>query len=85
MGHGLHRDTLKNALISAVQMLILAVLAWLTLRTESLYTSFGFDFFAQAAPPYGNYGFAVILIMSVEFALISPLYQLFANAFSRRN
>ncbi len=32
MGHGLHKDTLKNQILSFVQMLILGVLAWLTLR-----------------------------------------------------
>ena len=61
LGHGLHKDTLKNVLISSVQMLILAVLAWLTLRTEALYPAFGFDSV--------NYGFAIILIMSARTPL----------------
>ena len=38
MGHGLHKDTLKNQLLSAVQMLILAVFAWLTLRPPEIFT-----------------------------------------------
>ena len=76
LGHGLHKDTLKNVVISSVQMLILAVLAWLTLRTKELYPAFGFDDV--------NYGFAIILIMSAEFALISPLYKLFSSAVSRK-
>ncbi len=75
LGHGLHKDTLKNVLLSSVQMLILAVLAWLTLRTAEIYPPFGFDGV--------NYGFAVYLIMSVEFALISPLYKLVTNAVTR--
>ena len=76
LGHGLHKDTLKNVLLSSVQMLILAVLAWLTLRTEALYPPFGFDSV--------NYGFAIILIMSAEFALISPLYKMLTSAVSRK-
>ena len=76
MGHGLHKDTLKNQILSFVQMAILSVLAWLTLRTEEIFTQFGFSAV--------NYGFAVILIMSVEFALIAPLFGLLVNVLSRR-
>lgn len=76
MGHGLHRDTLKNQALAFVQMAILAVLAWLTLRTQEVFSAFGFT--------EVNYAFAVILIMSVGFALISPLYGLLTNWRSRR-
>ena len=76
MGHGLHKDTLKNQILTFAQMLILGVLAWLTLRTPKIFTDFGFDTI--------NYGFALILIMSVEFALVSPLFGLLASWFSRR-
>ncbi len=76
LGHGLHHDTLRNQIFTAVQMLVIAVLAWLTLRSTQLYLPFGFDGV--------NYGFAIILIMSVEFALIAPLFGLVTNWFSRR-
>ncbi len=76
MGHGLHKDTLKNQIITVFQMLIIGVLAWLTLRSPDIFTAFGFDRI--------NYGFAVLLIMTVEFALISPLFMLIANAVSRK-
>ena len=76
MGHGLHKDTLKNQILTFVQMFILGVLAWLTLRTVELFLPFGFSGI--------NYGFAIILIMSVEFALIAPLFGLLVNYFSRR-
>ena len=76
MGHGLHRDTLKNQVLTFLQMIVIGVLAWLTLRTENLFTDFGFSGI--------NYGFAVILIMSVEFTLLSPLFGMIANFFSRR-
>lgn len=76
LGHGLHKDTLRNQVLTAVQMIVLAVLAWLTLRTTGIFTSFGFSGI--------NYGFALILIMNVEFALIAPLFGLVINYFSRK-
>ncbi len=76
LGHGLHRDTLKNQALSFLQMAILAVLAWLTLRSDALFLPFGFSGV--------NYGFALLLIMSVEFALVSPLFGLLTNLLSRR-
>ncbi len=76
LGHGLHRDTLRNQALTALQMLVIAVLAWLTLRSTGIYPPFGFD--------RVNYGFAMILIMSVEFALAAPLFGLLTNWFSRR-
>ena len=76
MGHGLHRDTLKNQFLSFIQMALLGTLAWLTLREPGAFTAFGFEGV--------NYGFALVLIMSVEFALISPLFGLLANTVSRR-
>ena len=76
MGHGLHKDTLRNQVMSFLMMLVVGVLAWLTLRTEGIWPAFGFDGI--------NYGFAMILIMSTEFALISPLFGLLTNYLSRR-
>ena len=76
LGHGLHHDTLRNQALTAVQMLVLGALAWLTLRSTGIYPPFGFDGV--------NYGFAMILIMSVEFALVAPLFSLLVNFFSRK-
>jgi STE24 endopeptidase len=76
MGHGLHKDTLRNQVLSFLQMLIIGVLAWLTLRTPEIWPAFGFNSV--------NYGFAMILIMSVEFAMIAPLFGLLINYLSRR-
>ena len=76
MGHGLHKDTLRNQGLSFLQMLVIGILAWLTLRTPELWPAFGFDSV--------NYGFAMILIMGVEFALIAPLFGLLTNYLSRR-
>lgn len=76
LGHGLHHDTLRNQFLTFLQMLIITVLAWLTLRSTGIYPPFGFDGV--------NYGFAMILIMSAEFALIAPLFSLLVNWFSRK-
>ena len=75
LGHGVHHDTTTGQIISIFQMFLISVLAWLTLRTKAIFPQFGFDGI--------NYGFAVLLILSVEFALIAPLYGIFANAISR--
>ena len=76
MGHGLHKDTLKRQILTFVQMIVLGILAWLTLRTVELFLPFGFSGI--------NYGFAIILIMGVEFPLVAPLFGLLVNRFSRR-
>ncbi|MBO4410417.1 MAG: M48 family metallopeptidase [Spirochaetales bacterium] len=75
MGHGLHRDTLKNQILTFVQMAILSVLAWLTVRHIGAFTPFGFTSV--------NYGFALVLIIYVEFDLLSPLFRLLVNKVSR--
>ncbi len=75
MGHGLHKDTLKNQIFSVLQMFLMAVFAWMTLRTPGIFRSFGFE--------GSNYGFAIILI-GFEFALFSPLFALLVNAYSRK-
>ncbi|MCR5824116.1 MAG: M48 family metallopeptidase [Lachnospiraceae bacterium] len=76
LGHGLHKDTLKNQILTFVQMVLIALFAWFTLRTESIFTDFGFEGI--------NYGFALIVIMTVEFPFISPLFGLLVNFFSRK-
>ena len=76
MGHGLHKDTLKNHILTFLQMLVLGLLVWATLRYPKIFRSFGFEGV--------NYGFAVLLMMSVEFALIAPLFGLVMSWFSRR-
>ena len=76
MGHGLHKDTLRNHVLTFLQMLVLGLLAWATLRYPEIFRSFGFEGV--------NYGFAVLLILSVEFALVSPLFGLVMSWFSRR-
>ena len=74
MGHGLHRDTLKNHVLSFFRILAMGVLVWLVLRTPALFTAFGFDGI--------NYGFA-LLVTATLFSVFLPLSGLVTNGFSR--
>ena len=76
LGHGLHRDVIKKSLITSLQMVALVVIAWLTVRTESIYPDFGFA--------GRNYGLALILVLISQFPLLSPLFSVIAGAVSRR-
>lgn len=76
MGHGLHRDTLKNQIFNFVNIALIAVTAWLSVKLTALYPAFGFDGV--------NYGFAMILEGSIALEIVSPLLQLLINWNSRR-
>ncbi len=75
LGHGLNRDVLKQQLMNFANMLLMAVLAWLTVRTTGMHTAFGFDTV--------NYGFAYILLGCAWLALLNPLIGFLSNAYSR--
>jgi len=77
MGHGLHRDTLKAQAMNLASVAAMALLLWLTVRTDAPFRAFGFDGV--------NYGFAMLLMGSVELAALSPLFGLVTNAVSRRH
>ncbi|MBQ1208222.1 MAG: M48 family metalloprotease, partial [Lachnospiraceae bacterium] len=76
MGHGLHKDTVKNSVKSFLMVIIMVVLAWLTVRYPEIHEDFGFAGV--------NYGFALILLMLVEFAFVSPLLSLWINGSTRK-
>ena len=76
LGHGLHKDVVKNSFLSILNMLVIVVMAWLTVKTEAIYPDFGFA--------GRNYGFALLLVMLVEFPIISPIFSAAASAVSRR-
>ena len=75
MGHGIHKDTLKNQILTFFEMLIMSTLAYFTVQKPEIFTQFGFTGI--------NYGFAIILILSVEFAIIAPLLGMFMSYRSR--
>lgn len=76
LGHGLHKDVVKNSFLSILNMLVIVVMAWLTVKTEAIYPDFGFA--------GRNYGFALLLVILVEFPIISPIFSAAASAVSRR-
>ena len=74
LGHGLHKDVLKMQVMNFFNLLVMAFIAWLAVRTNALHEVFGFEAV--------NYGFAYVL-MSVGLSLTQPLSSLFMNAYSR--
>lgn len=75
LGHGLHKDTFKNSFIGILQMVVIVLLTWLTVRTAAIYPDFGFD--------GRNYGFALVLVMVIEMPVLMPLFSLIASSVSR--
>jgi STE24 endopeptidase len=76
LGHGLNRDVPKQQLMNLGNMLLMAALAWLSVRTAGMHTAFGFDGV--------NYGFAYILLGCTWLSLLSPLTGMLTSAYSRR-
>ena len=76
LGHGLHKDTLKTQFLTCLFTLILGFFALITLKSSSLFAAFGFEGV--------NYGFALLIVVSVEFGICMPLFSLLTNEFSRR-
>ncbi len=74
LGHGLHKDVLKQQTMNLVNMLIMGVLVWLAVREPQLHTAFGF---ADV-----NYGFAYILLV-IGLGIVQPLTGMGMNAYSR--
>ena len=75
MGHGLNKDTLKNQLISFINIALIAVAAFVTVSFPEIYKCFGFE--------NVNYAFAIILV-GEELSIISPLMNLLTSWYSRR-
>ncbi len=74
LGHGLHKDVLKQQIMNLGNLLLLAVLAWVTVSVPQLHYAFGFDKI--------NYGFAYILI-GIGLGVVQPLTGMIMNAYSR--
>ena len=74
LGHGLHKDVLKQQTMNIGNLFLMAVVAWLAVRTEDLHTIFGFT--------QVNYGFAYILL-GIGLGLIQPLTGMVMSAYSR--
>lgn len=74
MGHGLHKDVLKQQIMNFGNMLLMAVVVWLAVRYSAAHTAFGFE--------KVNYGFAYLL-MSIALGLVQPFTGILMNACSR--
>lgn len=74
LGHGLHKDVLKQQIMNIGNLFLMAVAVWLAVREPQFYTAFGFE--------QVNYGFAYILV-GIGLGLIQPLTGLLMNAYSR--
>lgn len=75
LGHGLHKDVLKQQLLNLGNLLLMAVVVWLAVRYPQLHAAFGF---AEV-----NYGFAYILL-GFGLGIVQPLTGLVTNAYSRK-
>ena len=75
LGHGLHKDVLKNQILSFGNMLIMSLIVWIAVKMPEWHTAFGFEGV--------NFGFAFILL-SAGLGVIQPFTSLFINAHSRR-
>ena len=74
LGHGLHKDVLKQQIMNFGNLVIMAVMVWLAVKFPALHAEFGFD--------KVNYGFAYIVV-GVALGLIQPLTGMAMNAYSR--
>ena len=74
LGHGLHKDVLKQQVMNFGNLLLMAVVVWLAVREPQLHEAFGF---AQV-----NYGFASILL-GIGLGMVQPLTGMAMSAYSR--
>ncbi len=74
LGHGLHKDVLKQQTMNLGNILLMAVTVWLMVRYPELHRAFGFETV--------NYGFANVLL-GIFLGLVSPLTGMVMNAYSR--
>ena len=74
LGHGLHKDVPKQQVMNLGNLLLMAVVVWLAVRTPELHLAFGFDSV--------NYGFAYLLL-TIGLGLVQPLTGMVMSAYSR--
>jgi len=74
LGHGLHKDVLKQQTMNLVNLLLTAVLVWVAVKVPEMHMAFGFG--------EVNYGFAYILL-GILLGLVQPLTGMGMSAYSR--
>ena len=75
LGHGLHKDVLKQQIMNFGNLVLMAVVAYATVQNPALHTAFGF---AEV-----NYGFAYVL-MGILLGLVQPFTGILMNVHSRK-
>lgn len=75
LGHGIHKDVLKQQVMNLGNLLLMALAAWLAVAVTGMHAAFGFSQL--------NYGFA-ILLLNIGLGLIQPLTGMAMSAYSRR-
>jgi len=76
LGHGLHKDTLKNSIASLFNILIIAACFYMVSSNEQIY--YDFNFYSI------NYGLAYFLLGEVVLGFVSPFIGIFINLMSRK-
>jgi len=76
MGHGIHKDTIKNQALTIVQLAIIVFLAWVLTKVPTLYTDFGFNNM--------NYGFLMIVLSNALLPFANVLMNMVSSLFSRK-
>ena len=74
LGHGLHKDVLKQQILNFGNLLLMAVVVWLSVRYPQLHGEFGFG--------EVNYGFAFI-VAGIGLGIVQPFNSMVMNAYSR--
>jgi STE24 endopeptidase len=74
LGHGLHKDVLKQQIMNFGNLLLMALVVWLSVRDPELHAAFGFSGL--------NYGFAYV-IAGIGLTLTQPVSSMAMNAYSR--
>ena len=74
LGHGLHKDVLKQQIMNFGNLLLMAVVVWLAVRYTEVHRAFGFSEI--------NYGFGYILL-GIGLGLTQPLTGIVMHAYSR--
>ncbi len=74
LGHGLHKDVLKQQCMNLVNLQLMALMVWLTVKFPAIHTAFGFDTV--------NYGFCFV-VLGAFLGMVQPLTSMAMNAYSR--
>ena len=74
LGHGLHKDVVKQQTMNLINLVLMAALVWVAVRTPEMHAAFGFNGV--------NYGFAYILL-GIGLGILQPVTGMLMNAYSR--